>query len=54
MPSRAPATVTTPAKTSTSMNIEVLDTDDNVIPSLYAASKDSMDVLLSEETGYAD
>ncbi len=35
-------------------NIEVLDTDGNVIPGLYAAGTDSMGVLLSEEVGYID
>ncbi len=35
-------------------NIEVLDTNGEIIPGLYAAGTDSMGVLLSEETGYID
>lgn len=35
-------------------NIEVLDTNGNVIPGLYAVGTDSMGVLLSESTGYID
>ena len=35
-------------------NIEVLDTEGNVIPGLYACGTDSMGVLFTEETGYID
>lgn len=35
-------------------NIEVLDTEGNVIPGLYACGLDSMGVLFTEESGYID
>lgn len=35
-------------------NIEVLNTEGNVIPGLYACGTDSMGVLFSEESGYLD
>lgn len=35
-------------------NIEVLDTEGNAIPGLYACGTDSMGVLLNDEVGYLD
>ena len=45
---------TTSGGLNVNSNIEVLDTEGNVMPGLYACGTDSMGVLFSEESGYMD